>query len=192
LRYFVFSVDDVSIDPTHRSTYHMHMLGNHTALSVLDSDVIARWDTSQAQWLEGQWKSNTYDRVINRVAIYHCPLYPTVTPYDSSIPKNGRKYMLPIFDKYHLDVAFEQHDHVFKRSKLLYNNQVVNDVKNGTLYLGDGSWGIGSKGDVPGAWYLEKQSAINHVWVVDVNPTSIQSVAIDSKGKTFDSYLISK
>jgi len=192
LRYFSFIVNDTAVEPTKRATYHMHKLGNHTALGVLDSDVIARWDTAQASWFEQQLTSDSYANMTHRIAIYHCPLYPGVSSYTDSIPTNGRKYILPLFDKYHVDIGFEQHDHAYKRSKVLYNNEVVETAAEGTVYLGDGSWGIVGSTPKELAWYLERQSATSHVWVVDVNSTTIIAYAMNSKGEAFDTYTINK
>jgi hypothetical protein len=48
-----------------------------------------------------------------------------------------------IFDKYNVDLGLENHDHAYKRSKLIKNRQIVDS--GGTLYIGDGSMGVESR-----------------------------------------------
>jgi hypothetical protein len=49
--------------------------------------------------------------------------FTTHRQYAAAPSVGGRTVWLPIFDKHHLTTAFEHHDHVFKRTKLLRNNQ---------------------------------------------------------------------
>lgn len=44
--------------------------------------------------------------------------------------------MLPIIDRYHVDLVFENHVHSFKRTKMLKNGNIVQE--KGTIFLGDG------------------------------------------------------
>lgn len=120
-------------------------------------------------------------------AIYHVPLYPTKRPYAGGGSSAGRATWLPIFDKHRLTTAFEHHDHVFKRTKLLRNNQVDPD---GTLYLGDGCWGQGARvlDDTAPRWYHEKVASIQHFWLVDVSKKRVEYRAINKAGNVFDVY----
>jgi len=116
------------------------------------------------------------------------PLYPTHRPYDGDRSKDGRTYWGPLFDKYGLTVGFEHHDHVFKRSKPLKNNQVVD---RGTVYVGDGTFGVDPrKVDPTPRWYNEKEGSIAHFWVVDVRPEGLSLKAIDEDGATVDAFTL--
>ena len=55
--------------------------------------------------------------------------------------RSATKYWLPLFDRYNVVGAFENHVHQFKRTYPLKNGEVVNDTE-GTIYFGDGAWGI--------------------------------------------------
>ena len=113
-------------------------------------------------------------------------LYPAYRPFELGGAAVGRRDWLPIFDKHQLTTAFEHHDHVFKRTKLLRNNQID---PHGTLYLGDGCWGQGArKVSDTLRWYEVKAASLQHFWLVDVSRNGIAYRAINKEGKIFDVY----
>jgi hypothetical protein len=123
-----------------------------------------------------------------KFAVYHQPLYPAHRDFNGSEAVAGRKYWAPVFDEHHLTAAFEHHDHVFKRSKLIKNNAISPD---GTLYLGDGCFGQDPRSvNTTTPWYLEKASSTAHFWVVDVLKDGVRFRAVDTDGKVFDEYTL--
>jgi hypothetical protein len=168
----------------HHRSYYSRKFGKNLVLYLLDSGHLAPHAGEQAAWLDAQLAA---DRAFpQRFAIYHVPLYPSVRPYDGSRSIDGREAWVPIFDKHRLTAAFEHHDHAFKRTKLLRNNQ---PDPRGTLYLGDGCWGQGARA-VGSArrWYEQKAASIQHFWLVDVFPNRVEYRAIDKEGQVFDVY----
>ena len=119
------------------------------------------------------------------IPCYHVALFPTYYGYDQDHPTAGRKYWTPLFDEFNVPVAFEHHDHVFKRSKPIRAGEID---PTGTVYLGDGGMGKEAR-EVKnaGAWYLEKAEQRSHFWLADISPTSMQCDAIDVSGLPFDS-----
>jgi hypothetical protein len=101
---------------------------------------------------------------------------------------NGRKAWLPLFDKHQLDVAFENHDHALKRSKLLKNNKVV--PKNGTLYVGDGAWAVAPRPAAADRWYLQVAKVEKHLWRVLASPKKLSFQAINKNGQILDSFTL--
>lgn len=165
-------------------TYFARRIGAQTVLFALDTGHVAPHGGEQAAWLESEMEA--YADVPNKFACYHVPLYPSHREYEGSGSKAGREAWLPIFDKHGLDTAFENHDHTYKRSKLLKNNEVH---PQGTLYLGDGCFGQGPRTvDKEIRWYLENQGSIAHFWTVDITPIGIVYQAIDENGFVFDAY----
>jgi dsRNA-specific ribonuclease len=71
---------------------------------------------------------------------YHNPLYSISYGErdDGIVFYNGVQYWSPKFDKYKFITNFENHSNLQKRSKLLKSSV---EAINGTLFLGDGSWG---------------------------------------------------
>ena len=81
-----------------------------------------------------------------KIAVYHEPIYPERYPRpdgahtsSSKVRTIGLKAWVPIFDEFGFLVAFENHEHNFKRTKPLINDK---PDPCGTYYLGDGAWGI--------------------------------------------------
>jgi hypothetical protein len=117
-------------------------------------------------------------------AIYHVPLFPSVRNPNGEYETRGRTYWMPLFDQYGLDVAFENHDHALKRTKLLKGG--VEDPA-GTLYLGDGCFGqdprVINNGSSP---YMAFAKQAGHVWIVDVTKEGITYRALGRDGEELD------
>ena len=61
--------------------------------------------------------------------------------------------------------------------------------RRGTLYLGDGGWGMNTRKVEPELrWYEEKAASIQHFWRVDVTRSRVEYRAINKEGKVFDVY----
>ena len=165
-------------------SYASRKFGKDVVIYLLDSGHLVPHGPEQAAWLDAQLEADRGR--LHRFAVYHVPLYPAFRPYEGSRSADGRNTWLPIFDKHHLTAAFEHHDHVFKRTKLLRNNQ---PDPNGTLYLGDGCWGMGARTvDKVRRWYEVKAAPLQHFWRVDISGERVEYRAIDKDGKIFDVY----
>ncbi len=118
------------------------------------------------------------------IADYHVALYPTHNSHDQDHPTAGRKHWVPLFDEHDLTVAFEHHDHAFKRTKPLHAGKVD---PQGVVYLGDGCMGQEAR-EVKNAdaWHFEKTGQEEHFWLADVTAESLHCRAIDEHGKTID------
>lgn len=175
LRYFAQNGD---------RTYYSRTFGKNLALFLLDSGHLSRHEGEQAAWLDAELSA--LRKVPTRFAAYHVPLYPSVRAYDGAGSVAGRKAWLPIFDRHHLTAAFEHHDHAFKRTHLLRENK---PDPGGTLYLGDGCWGMGARNvDAKRRWYEAKAASIQHFWCVDVDQWGAEYRAINKAGQIFDVY----
>ena len=166
--------------------YFTRQLGAHTALIVLDSDHIYSY-SSQREWLQQQLQK--YNHSTFKIAMYHVPLYPAHRDFDNSDSVVARQLWLPLFDQYNIDLGLEHHDHVFKRSKRLKNNRVVQD--GGTIYLGDGSFGRSPR-SVEKRYYIEKALKAKHFWFLEIDAAKIFIQAIDDMGKTLDQFTLNK
>lgn len=106
---------------------------------------------------------------VNKMAVYHVPMYPSVRLFSDYMGSKMRQYWLPLFDQHNMKLSFENHDHSYKvsdravdgiamtdwiqRTYRLRNNEITS---NGTQYIGDGCWGRTPRVTDP-RWYLEKQ-----------------------------------
>ena len=165
-------------------SYYSRKFGRNFVIYLLDSGHLTPPGGEQATWLDRELEADR--KFPHHFAVYHVPLYPAYRPYDAAPSVAGRNAWLPIFDRHHLTTAFEHHDHVFVRNKLLRNNQ---PDPQGTLYLGDGCWGQGARIVSKGRrWYEEKAASLQHFWLLDVFRTRVEYRAINKEGKIFDVY----
>lgn len=170
--------------------HFMRRLGPRLALVVLDSGHTAS-HASQTSWLDKQLTS--LQDTPHVMAMYHVPLYPSIRPYNGKHSENGRKEWLPVFDKHGVEVAFENHDHALKRTHPLRNGHIVSPGR-GTVYLGDGAFGIGARpqpADADARGYLSRAGSMQHFWLVEEKGPILAYQAIDSIGRIVDSYPIS-
>ncbi len=166
--------------PQGGKTYFSRRFGQNLGMTILDSNHLAPHE-EQIGFLEEQLKAHA--SLAFSVAVYHVPLYPSHRDFNGSSSAAGRTHWLPLFDAHDLDVGFEHHDHIFKRTKRLRNNE-VNPV--GTLYVGDGNAGVRPRTTNEGLWYIEKSTTDSHVWVVDATNVEMHLRAVDRKGNVFD------
>ncbi len=73
------------------------------------------------------------------VAMHHHPELSSSTHGKDSDVLRGRAYFVPMWDKYHVDVAVSGHDHNYERSKPVTgpaeSPTIVPDYKSGTMYV---------------------------------------------------------
>ena len=177
---------------TQRKTYHAHKIGNMLNLA-LDASYVESYTGEQLDWIKSM--SEQYSNY-TKIAIYHDPLVTPLKPQDEN-PNvlGGGQLWLDAFDTYNFMAVFEHHTHTLKRTFPL-RNMTVNE--NGTIYFGDGDWGV-----TPSQFDYEANNsnsthiyalygAKNHVWVVNVhqgngsivyNPIGIDGVSLERPTK---------
>jgi hypothetical protein len=166
------------------NVYHSFRVGNNAVFYLLDTGHLVPYSGDQAKWLDAEL--NHYRDVPFKFASYHVPLYPAHRDYVGGDSVQGRTHWAPLFDKYGLTVAFEHHDHVFKRSKPLKDGKID---PAGTIYVGDGCFGKGSRTvDPKPRWYDEKEQGIAHFWLVSVEKNKLELEAVDHQGTTIDKF----
>lgn len=164
--------------------YFAHRIGANLGLIVLDSGHLVP-HAEQVPWLEEQLER--FAELPFRAAVYHVPLYPSFRDFEGGASVAGRTHWLPLFDAYRLSVGFENHDHTFKRTIRLRNNEAD---PAGTIYVGDGNAGVMPRQVREDLWYTEKVSRDSHFWVVDVNAAEMRLRAINRQGEVFDEAVV--
>ena len=83
---------------------------------------------AQLAWLERLLQDNP-----NRwtVVIQHQPMYPIAKGRDYVEMRNA---LLPLYDKYHVDLVLQGHDHCYARTHKLAAGKVVSPSQSGTIY----------------------------------------------------------
>jgi hypothetical protein len=165
-------------------SYFLRRFGAQLAVWVLDSGHLADFAGAQEAWLERSLHEHRTTPF--RFALYHVPLYPSHRAYDRAGSRAGRRHWLPHFDAFGLTAAFENHDHLLKRTHPLREGTLAAD-NQGTLYIGDGCWGKSRvRKPVGDRWYLAKTPRRRHVWSVRVSGDEVRYTALGAAGQVFD------
>jgi hypothetical protein len=197
-----------------QKTYHAHDIAG-SQIIALDSDVLTRPEGKQQDFIRhtlnntrnghssslgglgglgGLGKLSVNHPKPWAMAVYHMPLYPSVRSYDDTYSKGLRKAWVPLFDEYHLDIAFENHDHAYKRTYPLYNGKTVANAQLGTTYLGDGSLGVPPRkpAQLHKRDYLVEAERENFFFFMTLTPRNVTISAINDRGVEFDYHVIAQ
>ena len=93
---------------------------------VLDTNLTME---SQAAWLEKALAAST---ATGKFAVYHHPAYSSKPERDNP---SIREHWTPLFDKYHLDMALQGHDHAYLRTYPIKDQKKVASTAEGTVYI---------------------------------------------------------
>ncbi|CAI2386673.1 unnamed protein product [Moneuplotes crassus] len=141
-----------------RKSYFSHKISDRILIITADMAYETKIEGEQAEWMEKILSE--FENPINsglpsffkgskiKLAQYHGPIYTSIkqgSQHDEEVIEKGLKYFTPLFDKYNVKIAFENHSHSFKRSKPIKNGVIDEE---GTYYLGEGSWGVSKLGKV--------------------------------------------
>jgi hypothetical protein len=164
--------------------YQVLDFGNFMSLIVLDSEHTHPVAGTQTEWLKNTLEQRQH--VPHKFAAYHVAAYPSVRNFNDKIQTQIRKNWSPLFEKYGVNVAFENHDHAYKRSKPIRNGKV--DPK-GVIYIGDGGWSV-EKPRAPRRaekfWYLAKTRASRNAVLVTIQQNEQYFIAINDDGQIID------
>jgi hypothetical protein len=103
-----------------------HFEYGNALVVVLDSNQPAE---KQTAWLEDQLAQS---EATWKFVMFHHPIY------SSKATRNNaeiRDAWVPVFDKYHVDLVLQGHDHAYLRTFPMKNNQRVETAKDGTIYV---------------------------------------------------------
>jgi predicted phosphodiesterase len=85
---------------------------------ILDTNPKIEKNSKQYKWLENDLK-NIKPNIKYKIAIFHHPPFSSGPHREDE--KDLRKSIVPLFEKYGLDIAFSGHDHVYER---LFRNNI--------------------------------------------------------------------
>jgi len=151
---------------------------------VLDSNQLAE---TQTEWLEQQL-ANT--KAVWKFVVYHHPAYSSSAKRDNP---EVRKKWGAIFDKYHVDMALQGHDHAYLRTYPMKNEQRVGSPAEGTVYvLSVSGTKFYDQGDLP---YIEvgmTNVATYQVLDIQIDGNRLVYRAYDVDGNKRDELIIEK
>ena len=160
---------------------------NNTLFISIDSEAKTKW-AEQKEWFANVVRNNAATFI---VVIMHTSVY---GGDNGSNADYLRSHWLEVFDKYSVDLVLTGHDHIYSRSKKLYNDSVVSDSSvRGTYYVIGGVAGDGTKYSAEeldkskSAKYFDYESAFN---IVTITESTITLKYYDSKGNNKDQLVI--
>lgn len=177
------------------NTYHNHDVSG-VNMVVLDSDVIASPLGAQYSFLEktlNESRNGTHPTSWS-LALYHAPMYPSVRKLRSVPVEKLQNSWGRLFSKYQVEIAFENHDHAYKRTHPIKDGKVVRYPEKGTVFLGDGALGVPTRrtASIQNRPYLAYAEGANFYFYVLFTQTNVSVEAINDRGVIFDSYFIHK
>lgn len=166
-------------NPSQRSYAPFHMGGEryytfkpHKAVEcfALDSNYM---DRAQIEWLEKALAASKADW---KIVFCHHPLYSSGAKHGSDVEL--RTVLEPLFDKYHVAVAFAGHDHFYERIK----------PQHGVAYFVVGGSAKLREGNVRRAEFAAASfDTDNSFLLVEIDGDEMRFQAISRTGKTIDS-----
>lgn len=167
LHYPLFNMDG--------SNYYTFSRGNGLVdFFMLDS---TKCDSTQVTWLSNSLHTS---RALWKVVAMHHPLYSSGKKHGSELQL--RKLIEPLFTRYHVQVVFAGHDHVYERTKPQQGIQYFITGAGGKMRRGD----INLKSDLRAVSYDEDNSFM----LIEVDEAEMSFKAISEKGDVVDSGII--
>jgi len=166
--------------------YLSYHFGSYLSLYLLDSN-----HTTPAKGLQSLWMaSHLYlDRKFpHKIAVYHISAYPPVRSNGYEYGEYIRRDWVPIFDMFRLHLAFEHHDHAYKRTFPITGGSFD---PYGVVYVGNGPWGKNPrepKNVQKGSPLFEKTAQARQFCEVTLHAKrrDVQAIAFD--GTVIDSF----
>jgi len=138
----------------------------------------------QSTWIEEQLSSS---QALWKFAIFHFPPYNYEEDYSEI-----RKEWGTLFDTYHVDMVMSGHTHYYMRSLPIYNEQVVEQHSQGTVYVI--SVGIpGNHENMPDEAYAEVRDGKGWLYQhMEINGKRLIYKSLDIDGNIKDTFIIEK
>jgi Calcineurin-like phosphoesterase len=157
---------------------------SNTDAAALDKDLATAKQDPNIKWI---------------VAFYHKPIYTSPTNHEPD-EAGIKNIVVPLFDKYHVDLVLQAHNHNYQRSYPLKADMVtetrpdsVYQSPKGSIYMVVGTGGqdfYPLNGQAP---YIQNQfTAIPGFLKVDVSDTSLKGTFFANDGTIKDTFAINK
>ena len=176
-------------DPEH---YYSFAYGN-AEFFMIDTDQYQAPGSPLYSWLE---KALATSQATWKFVVQHHPPYSSEendygdTNYELSIYGDDEaKMLVPLYEKYGVDLVFSGHLHMYERTWPIFEEKVVE--KNGVVYLILGGSGGGLERAAPNrTWFTNKVRTLHHYGYIAINGNHLQFQAIDQDGNLFDQFTL--
>jgi hypothetical protein len=160
-------------------------IGDYASILMLDTDHSGPIAGEQTEWLARALRAR--DAVPHLLPVYHVPGYPSVRAFSGGVSRRVRAHWVPLFDEAAVRVAFENHDHAYKRTKALRGGEPHVD---GVTYVGDGAWGVGLRDQVEGLPYVAEKAKVHHAIMITLHRDRIDGESVSAAGEVFDRFSV--
>lgn len=159
---------------------NVRLISLNSQMIVLDSNSMK----IQAEWLEGILKNNPKQWTM---ITYHHPIYSTAKGRDN---KEFRDLFKPLFDKYHVDLLMQGHDHTYSRGQNLPTG--VTGKVGGPMYVVSVAGPKMYKIDVSPRWMDVFAENTQLFQIISVDNDKLIYTAYKASGEVFDSFSLKK
>ncbi|WP_442590037.1 fibronectin type III domain-containing protein [Pedobacter sp. AW31-3R] len=159
---------------------NVRLISLNTQMIVLDSNSMK----IQAKWLEEVLKNNPKQWTM---ITYHHPIYSTAKGRDN---KEFRELFKPLFDKYHVDILMQGHDHTYSRGQNLPTG--LSGRVGGPMYVVSVAGPKMYKMDVTPRWMDVFAENTQLFQIISVDHGVLTYTAYKASGEVFDSFKLKK
>ncbi len=168
--------------------YNVLDFGDYLSLIALDSAHYVPIEGDQTDWLR-----QTLAERAGRPHIfpfYHVPAYPSARPFSTGASRRIRVNWVPLFEEFGVQVAFEHHDHTYKRTHPLLGGEIN---EQGIIYLGDGAWGVSRRDfrdEEPQLTYINKFEKSTNGIIISIDYNQREFKVVNQENEVLDQFSI--
>ena len=169
--------------------YHYTYTYGNAQFFVLDTNKSVAPDSDQYRWLDEQLGKST---ATWKFCYHHHTIwcsdeddYGDTYKEKSTWGDPRHRHLSALYEKHHVDIAFNGHVHAYERTWPIYRDKVNEDL--GTIYITSGGGGAGLESVAPSRTWFQKRSYRGHnITYVTVHDKTLQLQAFDLEGRLFD------
>jgi acid phosphatase type 7 len=195
--------------------YNVLDFGDYLSMVALDSYHTNLIAGDQINWLHETLSDRRH--VPHVFPFYHVPVWASVKGLEySNEQREVRMHFPSVFEKYGIRVAFENHDHAYKRTPPMRGGEAVGPDEGGVVYIGDGAWGVSTREhvrhlradeiyyvedyditeireravieDIEDIWFLEEFASARHFILATLDGERQHFLVVDEDGNIIDEY----
>ncbi len=184
-QFFPFPEEQVPLQ-----SYRTLDCGNYLSFLLLDSEHTHPVAGAQTLWLKQAFEGRR--EIPWKVPVYHRSAYPAVYSFNHGVSKAIRSFWCPLFEEHGVKVAFEHHNHTYKRTYPICAEEI--DPVRGIVYLGDGCWGVKPRTptSLDKRWYLAEAQSWNHFFSLVLDEKGLHLETIGRGGLVLERFSFSR
>jgi len=155
-------------------------VGSYASFFLLDTNHFQPIEGMQTQWLKDSLLRRA--EIPYKFAVYHRPAYPSIYSHKNEISQAIRRNWSPVFESMGIILAFEHHNHAYKRTFPLRDECIDS---SGVIYIGDGCWGANHR-IADKKWYIDKFKSCTCVNILTLTQDGASFFALSGLNELID------